>query len=98
MGVMPTKDVQGAAGGFSTAPMSSDAGLPSISRQLTNGSISGFGGRREKARGLLPNTSTILAQAWKEDMDAGHLFPLLFEYFGESMFSFIPLPELSFFV
>ncbi|XP_057485587.1 transcription initiation factor TFIID subunit 6-like isoform X1 [Actinidia eriantha] len=98
MGIMPTKDVQGATGGFSTAPMSSDTGLPSISRQLTNGSISGVGGRREKARGLLPNTSTILAQAWKEDMDAGNLLPLLFEYFGESMFSFIPMPELSFFV
>ncbi|GFZ04997.1 hypothetical protein Acr_17g0005690 [Actinidia rufa] len=95
---MPTKTMQGATGGFSTAPMNSDAGLPSISRQLTNESISGVVGRREKARGVLPNTSTILAQAWKEDMDVVHLLPLLFEYFDESVFSFIPMLELSFFV
>ncbi|KAH7861231.1 hypothetical protein Vadar_023387 [Vaccinium darrowii] len=84
-------------GGFSNAPMGTDAGLPSASRQLTNERTSGTSSRREKVGGLPPNMSTILAQVWKEDMDAGNLLLLLVEYFGESMSSFVPMPELSFF-
>ncbi|KAL6999196.1 hypothetical protein U1Q18_000356 [Sarracenia purpurea var. burkii] len=93
-----TKDTQGATGGFSAAVMDSDVALSSISRQLTNESTSGVGGRRERVGSLPPKISTTLAQTWKEDIDAGHLLPLLFEYFGESLFSFIPTPELSYFL
>ncbi|KAL5700134.1 Transcription initiation factor TFIID subunit 6 [Ranunculus cassubicifolius] len=39
-----------------------------------------------------------LAQAWKEDMDAGHLLSSLFELFGESILPFTPSAELSFFL
>ncbi|KAA8527021.1 hypothetical protein F0562_008750 [Nyssa sinensis] len=91
-------DLQGSTGGFSTTLGGSDAALPSMSRQLTNEKISGNSGRREKVSGQPVKTSSVLAQAWKEDIDFGHMLPLLFEYFGESMFSFIPSPELSFFL
>ncbi|KAI8552934.1 hypothetical protein RHMOL_Rhmol06G0306600 [Rhododendron molle] len=99
MGVIPSNSMPGdMQGGFSNSPMGTDAGLPSISQQLTNERTSGMSSRREKVGGLPPNMPTILAQAWKEDMDAGNLLPLLVEYFGESMLSFVPLPELSFFL
>jgi len=98
MGVTPANSLPGdMQGGFSNAPMGTDAGLPSVSRQLTNERTSGTSSRREKVGGLPPNMSTILAQVWKEDMDAGNLLLLLVEYFGESMSSFVPMPELSFF-
>jgi len=98
MGVPPANSLPGdMQGGFSNAPMGTDAGLPSVSRQLTNERTSGTSSRREKVGGLPPNMSTILAQVWKEDMDAGNLLLLLVEYFGESMSSFVPMPELSFF-
>ncbi|XP_058218812.1 transcription initiation factor TFIID subunit 6-like isoform X1 [Rhododendron vialii] len=99
MGVIPSNSMPGdMQGGFSNSPMGTDAGLPSISQQLTNERTSGMSSRREKVGGLPPNMPTILAQAWKEDMDAGNLLPLLVEYFGESMLSFVPMPELSFFL
>lgn len=99
MGVIPSNSMPGdLQGGFSNSPMGTDAGLPSISQQLTNEKTSGMSSRREKVGGLPPNMPTILAQGWKEDMDAGNLLPLLVEYFGESMLSFVPMPELSFFL
>uniref|UniRef100_A0A5B7CC85 Putative transcription initiation factor TFIID subunit 6 n=1 Tax=Davidia involucrata TaxID=16924 RepID=A0A5B7CC85_DAVIN len=91
-------DLQGSTGGFSTTLGGSGPGLSSMSRQLTNENVSGGGGRKEKVGGIPLNMSNVLAQAWKEDMDSGQLLPLLFEHFGESMFSFIPTPELSFFL
>ncbi|CAK7324567.1 unnamed protein product [Dovyalis caffra] len=97
IGAMPMKsmpvDMRGAAGGFPTAVGASSLSVSAISRQLPNENMSGreISGRRLK-------TSTVLSQAWKEDMDAGHLLASLFELFSESMFSFIPKPELSFFL
>ncbi|XAR67411.1 hypothetical protein NMG60_11002162 [Bertholletia excelsa] len=93
-------DVQGATGGFSTSVAVSDTGLQSMPRQLTNESTSVVGGpRREKvARGLPSKMLPSLSQAWKEDIEPGHLLPSLFEHFGESMFSFVPMPEMSCFL
>ncbi|KAG7028412.1 Transcription initiation factor TFIID subunit 6, partial [Cucurbita argyrosperma subsp. argyrosperma] len=42
--------------------------------------------------------SSTLAVAWKEDLDVGPLLTSLFHLFGEDLFSFIPKPELSFFL
>lgn len=92
MNSMPV-EMQGAASGFPTAVGASSVSVSAISRQLSNENVP----RREiSGRGL--KTSTVLAQAWKEDMDAGHLLASLFELFSESMFSFTPKPELSFFL
>lgn len=97
MGAVPMSsmqvDVQGTTGGYSTAVGASSVGLSSMTRQLPTENIPGreVGGRAVKV-------SNILAQAWKEDMDAGHLVAPLFELFGESLFSFTPKPELSFFL
>lgn len=97
IGAMPKNsmpvEMQGAASGFPTAVGASSVSVSAISRQLSNENVP----RREiSGRGL--KTSTVLAQAWKEDMDAGHLLASLFELFSESMFSFTPKPELSFFL
>ncbi|XVE50749.1 hypothetical protein DITRI_Ditri01bG0188300 [Diplodiscus trichospermus] len=97
IGMMPINsmqvDMQGVVGGFSTGIGGSNIGVSSISRQVSNNNISG---REVGGRGL--KTSTVLAQAWKEDTDAGNLLASLFELFGESMLSFTPEPELSFFL
>lgn len=97
IGAMPKNsmpvEMQGAASGFPTAVGASSVSVSAISRQLSSENTP----RREiSGRGL--KTSTVLAQAWKEDMDAGHLLASLFELFSESMFSFTPKPELSFFL
>lgn len=97
IGAMPKNsmpvEMQGAASGFPTAVGASSVSVSAISRQLSNENVP----RREiSGRGL--KTSAVLAQAWKEDMDAGHLLASLFELFSESMFSFTPKPELSFFL
>ena len=86
-------DMQGVVGGFSTAIGGSNIGVSSISRQLSNDNISG-----REVGGRVLKTSTVLAQAWKEDTDAGNLLASLFELFGESMLSFTPKSELSFFL
>lgn len=97
IGAMPKNsmpvEMQGAASGFPTAVGASSVSVSAISRQLSSENTP----RREiSGRGL--KTSTVLAQAWKEDMDAGHLLASLFELFSESMFSFTPKPELPFFL
>ncbi|KAF8414184.1 hypothetical protein HHK36_002183 [Tetracentron sinense] len=91
-------DVQGATGGFPAALGDSDVGPSSSSGQLPNNSISSSSGRREKGDDRALKMSAVLTQAWKEDMDAGHLLASLFELFGESMLSFTPKPEMSFFL
>ncbi|XP_050138102.1 transcription initiation factor TFIID subunit 6-like [Malus sylvestris] len=89
VGAMPMNsmqvDMQGAAGGFSTSV--------SMSHQLPKEHMLG-----REASGKTVKGSTVLAQAWKEETNAGHLMASLFEYFGESVLSFTPKPELSFFL
>ncbi|XP_043713091.1 transcription initiation factor TFIID subunit 6-like [Telopea speciosissima] len=101
IGVMPTISTptgrQGGVDGF--LHLSGESGVgPSSSGQILNENISGSSGTRNKDDGQAQKMSAILSQAWKEDMDAGYLLVSLFELFGESMLSFTPMPELSFFL
>ncbi|KAL5548503.1 hypothetical protein UlMin_003734 [Ulmus minor] len=97
MGGMPMNpmqmNMQGANAGFPTGVGGSHIGVSSMSRQLPNEQMSGIeiGGQTGKA-------SAVLAQAWKEDMDAGHLLASLSEIFGQSIFPFIPKTESSLFL
>lgn len=90
-----TANLQGAEDGF--APQSSGAGTgqSSASGQV---SIDTIGGRREKGSSGAPKGSAVLAQAWKEDLDAGNLLSSLFQLFGEGILSFTQSPERSFFL
>lgn len=67
--------------------------VPSMRRQLPNEKMLA---RKSIGQALKP--STVLAQAWKPDMEGGHLLASLFELFGEGMFCFTPKPELSIFL
>ncbi|KAA3452901.1 transcription initiation factor TFIID subunit 6-like isoform X1 [Gossypium australe] len=97
IGMMPINsmqtDLQGAVSGFSTSVGGSNIGVSSMSRPLSNDNMLG-----REVGGRVSKTSTVLAQAWKEDTDPGNLLASLFELFGESMLSFTPKPELSFFL
>lgn len=93
MNSMPVNMQAVAAGGYSNALGGSSAGIPSIPRQLSTNNLSG-----RDAGGRVLRTSAVLAQAWKEDTDAGNLLASLFELFGESLLAFTPKPELSFFI
>ncbi|TYJ00144.1 hypothetical protein E1A91_A13G067700v1 [Gossypium mustelinum] len=97
IGMMPINsmqtDLQRAVSGFSTIVGGSNIGVSSMSRPLSNDNMLG-----REVGGRVSRTSTILAQAWKEDTDPRNLLASLFELFGESMLSFTPKPELSFFL
>ncbi|KAG0464444.1 hypothetical protein HPP92_020513 [Vanilla planifolia] len=67
------------------------------SGRLSNESIPG-GSRKEMGISRAPKAHTVLSQAWKEDLDAGHLLASLFELFGEGIFSFMQPPELNVFL
>lgn len=97
-GLMPMNslpvDMQGTPGGFSaTMGVSSNAGMLSMARQLLNEKNQGreIGGRQGKV-------SATLAQAWKDDIDAGHLLSSVHELFGRSVFTFIPKAEATIFL
>ncbi|KAI9185779.1 hypothetical protein LWI28_010560 [Acer negundo] len=98
MGVMPVNsmhvNMQRPMGGYPTVMGGgSGVGLPSMHRQLLNEKMLARKGVSQALK-----TSTVLAQAWKPDMEGGLLLASLFELFGESMFCFTPKPELSFFL
>lgn len=93
IGSMSMNSMQGAvAAGFSTGIGASPA-MSSISRQLSNEQLSGreLGGQTRKA-------SSVLALAWKDNMDAGQFLSSLSHFFGDSIFSFVPKPEMSIFL
>lgn len=103
MGAMPMNpmqqpNMQGISGGFAGAAGGSDTGLSAITPQLQGENVLGSNVQREKADAQAQKTSSVLAQAWKEETDGGRLLSSLFEYFGHSMFSFTPAPELSLFL
>ncbi|KAJ3693230.1 hypothetical protein LUZ60_008710 [Juncus effusus] len=60
------------------------------------GSISG-GMNMQRVLGF-PSGSAVLREAWKEDLNTGHLLSSLYGLFGEGIFSFIQPPEMHFFV
>ncbi|KAF1881799.1 hypothetical protein Lal_00014550 [Lupinus albus] len=71
----------------------SNVGMSSTGRQLANDNMPG-----REVEGQQSKASSILAQAWKDDMDSGHLLSTLFELFGESLLSYIPKPEACIFL
>ncbi|CAA3012000.1 transcription initiation factor TFIID subunit 6-like [Olea europaea subsp. europaea] len=87
-------DMPGSSSGYPTIIGTADSNLQSS----RNENVPESSGRKEMVSGQGPNTSAALTQAWKDDVDVGHLLPSLYEYFGESMLSFIPSPAASFFL
>ena len=88
-------EMQGTTAGFPTGIGGpSHSGMSSMPRQLSSEQLP----RRDFSGQSGKTTSAVLAQAWKEDMDVGLLLSSMFEYFGQSVFSFTPKPELSFFL
>ncbi|KAK1257228.1 hypothetical protein QJS04_geneDACA024727 [Acorus gramineus] len=90
-------DTQGMPDRFPSGLRQSDIN-PSSSGQLTKENNS-IGGRTQRGEARMPkNVALILARAWKEDTDAGHLLASLFELFGEGVFSFMQPVEMNFFL
>ncbi|KAH7843998.1 hypothetical protein Vadar_023265 [Vaccinium darrowii] len=91
-------EIQGVPGA-PAALGNSDAGASPFSRRMSGEGISGSrsqGGRGDNTHAL--NVSAVLNQAWKDDLDSGRLLTSLFELFGESIFNYIPTPEMSSFL
>lgn len=87
-------DMPGSSSGYPTIIGTADSNLQSS----RNENVPESSGRKEMVSGQGPSTSAALTQAWKDDVDVGHLLPSLYEYFGESMLSFVPSPAASFFL
>ncbi|XP_076957413.1 transcription initiation factor TFIID subunit 6-like [Bidens hawaiensis] len=81
-------EMQGGDSGFSIRRGGSDAGLP---RFMANENVPGGSGRKDR---LAQMSSVAMSRAWKKETNAGHLLPKLYDVFGESMFPFVPSPEL----
>ncbi|KAK9070643.1 hypothetical protein SSX86_011045 [Deinandra increscens subsp. villosa] len=83
-------EMQGGSSGFS---ITRDPGLP---RFLPNDNLPGGSGRRDRDRfgGVAQMSSVAVSRAWKKETNAGHLLPKLYDLFGQSMFPFVPSPEL----
>ncbi|KAG9146754.1 hypothetical protein Leryth_005082 [Lithospermum erythrorhizon] len=82
-------------GSSSAMPMnSSNVGLSSLS----NETLPTTSGRREMVGGQVQKTTNISGRTGKDDLDVLRYMPLLNNYFGESMLSFVPSPELSLFL
>lgn len=56
--------------------------------------LSGSGIYRLDRRDGQKASSWLLMQAWKDDLDAGHFLPSLYELFGEGILLFVPSPEM----
>ncbi|KAH7660302.1 transcription initiation factor TFIID subunit 6 protein [Dioscorea alata] len=100
-GPMPSVPITGntqvGAEGFPSISGDSGLGASSSSGQVSNESTSG-GSQRDKGEDRATMMSSALTQAWKEDVDAGHLLASLFELFGEAIFSFTQPVEMSMFL
>ncbi|EPS65483.1 hypothetical protein M569_09291 [Genlisea aurea] len=77
-------------------------GYPSNILQTTDGPSSSSSSSRVDTVGSKGVTAKMAAvsldQAWKERVSCYQLLPALLDYFGESMFNFVPSPELSTFL
>lgn len=71
---------------------------PTSSRQMQNEIISGSTSRKGKRDDQFLKRSAVLSQVWKEDLNSGKLLTSMIDLFGESMFCFIPAPELAMFL
>lgn len=84
--------VQGAPEGISGTADVGTSGTGQISKQSTTSE-----GRKQDV-GRTSKASLILAQAWREDVEAGRLLASLHELFGEAVFPFTQPVEMSFFL
>ncbi|PWA80065.1 TBP-ASSOCIATED FACTOR 6B [Artemisia annua] len=84
-------EMQGGNSGFS---ITRDGGMHQLPRFMPNDNMPGSSGRRDKFGGLSQMSSVAVSRAWKKDVNAGHLLPKLHDVFGQSMFPFVPSPEL----
>ncbi|KAI4321999.1 hypothetical protein MLD38_035317 [Melastoma candidum] len=89
---------------MSHMPMSSMQ-VAGASGTMTNPGVMGMGRlvhhegvQGRDPRNLAARSSSVLAQAWKETVNAGQVLESLFDHFGESMFCFTVKPELSIFL
>lgn len=91
-------DMQGVTK-VTTPLVDTDAGPSSSSMLVPYGSTSGIkGGKKWKSNDKTSTMSAVRDQIWKDDLDSGRLLASLFEQFGESIFPFIPVPEMSIFL
>jgi len=83
-------DMQGSTGGFSTM-----MGAPAMSmtRQISTDKAPG-----KEVVDQRRKVSATLAQAWKDDIDAGNLVSSVVELFGERVLPFVPNPEAFMFL
>ncbi|XP_004500117.1 transcription initiation factor TFIID subunit 6-like isoform X2 [Cicer arietinum] len=98
MNSMSVDNMQGSTSGFSNMMGVSNSNIAMSSssvRQLSNENTA----RREvEGQQWKEASSSILAQAWKDEIDAGQLLQPLSELFGESLFSFLPTHATSVFL
>lgn len=87
---------QGGSSGFPITRGGSDTGLQPLPRLLPNDNSLGGGGsvRRDRFSVAAQTSSVAVSRAWKKETNAGHLLPRLYDLFGQSMFPFVPSPEL----
>lgn len=90
-------EMPGASGVYAKNMGVPDTAFPSMPRSFSNETVLGTGRRRDMVASQGYKASSVLDQAWKDEMEVGKLLPLLYDYFGESMFNFVPAPALSFF-
>nr|GMC74522.1 transcription initiation factor TFIID subunit 6-like [Ipomoea batatas] len=90
--------MQGATSGYATNLGATDGGFASTPQALSSENSQRISSRKEMSGSQAPKSQVGLNQAWKQDIDAAHLLPFLFEFYGESMLSFVPAPELLVFL
>ncbi|XP_021847743.1 transcription initiation factor TFIID subunit 6 isoform X1 [Spinacia oleracea] len=72
--------------------------LPSTSKQMTVSEKVGSRDDKNKSDEEFVKLSGVLNQVWKEDLKSGQVLVSMLDQFGESIFPFIPTPELSLFL
>lgn len=90
--------MQGASSGYTTNLGTTERGFASMPQALSSENLQRISSRKEMTGAQVPKSQVGHNQAWKQDIDAAHLLPFLFEYYGESMLSFVSAPELSIFL
>ncbi|KAG7022831.1 Transcription initiation factor TFIID subunit 6 [Cucurbita argyrosperma subsp. argyrosperma] len=100
MGVMPTNSSASYMEGTVIPAASGNSNLisPTSSRPLQDEMVSGSTSSKGKRDDQILKRSAVLSQVWKEDLNSGKLLTSMLDLFGESMFCFIPSPELSLFL
>ncbi|XP_022930656.1 transcription initiation factor TFIID subunit 6-like [Cucurbita moschata] len=100
MGVTPTNSSASYMEGTVIPAASGNSNLisPTSSRPTQDEMVSGSTSSKGKRDDQILKRSAVLSQVWKEDLNSGKLLTSMLDLFGESMFCFIPSPELSLFL